>query len=81
MIKGALRPHPDLLAIVDRLLGDLGGNGTVPYMTLHARVEPDMAKHPICRDAKVVNLTDIIRFLEDTFTHSRIHLRPAYSCH
>ena len=67
MIKGALRPHPELLDIANRLLGDLGGNGTVPYMTLHARVEPDMMKHPVCRDAKVTNLTDIFRSLEDTF--------------
>ena len=67
MIQGALRPHPDLLVIVNRLLGDLGGNGTVPYMSLHARVEPDMMKHPVCRDATVENLTDIFRFLEETF--------------
>jgi hypothetical protein len=67
MIEGALRPHPDLLGIVNRLLGDIGGNGTVPYMALHARVEPDMMKHPVCRDAKVTNLTDIFRFLEETF--------------
>jgi hypothetical protein len=67
MIKGALRPHPDLLVIVDRLLGDLGSNGTLPYMTLHARVEPDMMKHRICVGSKVTNLTDIFRFLEETF--------------
>jgi hypothetical protein len=67
MIKGALRPHPDLLVIVNRLLGDLGGNGTLPYMTLHARVEPDMMKHRVCWSAKVTNLTDIFRFLEGTF--------------
>jgi hypothetical protein len=67
MIKGALRPHPDLLVIVDRLLEDLGGNGTLPYMTLHARVEPDMMKQRTCWNAKVTNLTDIFRFLEETF--------------
>jgi hypothetical protein len=67
MIQGALRPHPDLLVIANRLVGDLGGNGTVPYMTLHARVEPDMMKHPVCRDTKVTNLTDIFQFLETTF--------------
>jgi hypothetical protein len=67
MIKGALRPHPDLLAISNRLLGDLGGNGTIPYMTLHARVEPDMMKHPLCWVSKITNLTDIFRFLEETF--------------
>jgi hypothetical protein len=67
MIKGALRPHPDLLAITNQLLGDLGGNGTIPYMTLHARVEPDMIKHPVCLDYKVTNLTEVFRFLEKTF--------------
>ena len=67
MIQGALRPHPDLLVIVNRLLGDLGGNGTVPYMSLHARVEPDMMKHDVCAGDKVTNLTDIFRFFEETF--------------
>jgi hypothetical protein len=67
MIKGALRPHPDLLVIVNRLLGDLGGNGTVPYMTLHARVEPDMMKHPVCKHVKENNLTKIFEMVEETF--------------
>lgn len=67
MIQGALRPHPDVFAIVNRLLSDLDGNGTIPYMTVHARVEPDMMVHPVCRDDKVTRLADIFRFLEEHF--------------
>jgi hypothetical protein len=36
-------------------------------MTLHARVEPDMMKQRTCWNSKVANLTDIFRFLEETF--------------
>lgn len=81
MLEGALRPHPDLQAIVDRLKNEMLGrssstaagsnsnnNGNAvppdPYMTLHARVEPDMQKHKVCVDKKVLNLTDIFDFLE-----------------
>lgn len=39
-------------------------NVSVPYMTVHARVEPDMQNHPVCRDYKVLNLTNIVEFLE-----------------
>ena len=61
---GALRPHPDLRAIGDRLMTAMNDNATLPYMTLHARIEPDMQKHPVCRDLKVLNLTTIVEFLE-----------------
>jgi hypothetical protein len=33
-------------------------------MTLHASVEPDMQRHSICRDKKVLSLTDIFEFME-----------------
>ena len=42
MIQGAMRPHPDMQAIIDKLLASVGGT---EYMTLHARVEPDMQQH------------------------------------
>lgn len=89
MLKGAMRPHPDMQAIIDEkvrtlcLLGDSSSNNnqtdTTPqqsspppptplppydYMTLHARVEPDMQAHPMCRDKKVLNLTDIFDFIQ-----------------
>jgi hypothetical protein len=38
-----------------------------PYMTLHARVEPDMVKHPVCRQFKETNLTKIFEMVEATF--------------
>jgi hypothetical protein len=37
------------------------------YMALHARIEADMQKHRVCRDKKVLNLTDIISSLEQQF--------------
>jgi Glycosyltransferase family 92 len=66
MLQGAMRPHPNFQTIIDRLLAQSGlkkGSGN-EYMTLHARVEPDMQKHPVCRDKKVLNLTDIFDFIE-----------------
>jgi hypothetical protein len=30
---------------------------------LHAKVEPDMQRHPVCRDKKVLNLTGIFEFM------------------
>ena len=67
MLRGAIRPHPELLALVHRLLGSLDGNGTVPYMALHARVEPDMVAQNICTELKENNLTKIFQYLEETF--------------
>jgi hypothetical protein len=72
MLQGAMRPHPELQAILDRLLqnssllalgqststaGTLSAPLQLDYMTLHARVEPDMQKHVMCREKKVLNLT------------------------
>ncbi len=39
----------------------------VPYMVLHARIEPDMQKHFACRDRKVVNITHIIDQMYEKF--------------
>jgi hypothetical protein len=69
MLQGAMRPHPNFQAIINRLLTESGlekGSGN-EYMTLHARVEPDMQKHPVCRDRKVLNLTDIFDFIEQNW--------------
>lgn len=46
MLRGAMRPHPDLRAIADRLIASKVGEGK-EYMTLHARVEPDMQAHNV----------------------------------
>ena len=109
IMSGALRPHPDLMDIIndkltslqqhqeerqhtntndsDTLLTNASSAGAtsgeeqqqqgkqeqqqqvakIPYFTLHARVEPDMQKHVVCRDLKVKNLTEIFRMLEETF--------------
>lgn len=69
MLQGALRPHPALQAVVDRSKNYLlkqasSSKSSFRYMTLHARVEPDMQKHPLCRDKKVLNLQDIVDMIE-----------------
>jgi hypothetical protein len=79
MMNGALRPSPDLQKLIDKLVRELDGSngngnnstsgtGTItPYMTLHARVEPDMVRHPVCRQFKETNLTKIFEMVEATF--------------
>lgn len=47
MLKGAMRLHPDLRAVADKLIASMVGEGGKEYMTLHARVEPDMQFHPV----------------------------------
>ena len=78
MLQGAMRPHPNLQEVIDRLLIEawllppnqstaVSNSGAYPqldYMTLHARVEPDMQNHPVCRDKKVINLTEIFDIME-----------------
>lgn len=77
MLQGALRPHPALQAVVDRSKEHLrerahrGGiarsaptKSSFRYMTLHARVEPDMQKHPVCKDKKVLTLQEIVDMVE-----------------
>jgi hypothetical protein len=61
ILRGALRPHPDLMAIVNRLRGSVED---ASYMTLHARVEPDMQHHYPCKTVKVYFLSEIFEFLE-----------------
>jgi len=34
------------------------------YMTLHARVEPDMQHHPVCKEKKVLSLQEIVNMIE-----------------
>jgi hypothetical protein len=70
MLRSALRPYPDMQQIIDKALRDLtGGNNASlqPYMTLHARVEPDMQMHNICMDKKERNLTKMFEMLERQF--------------
>jgi hypothetical protein len=61
MLQGALRPHPTLQGVIDNL------SLPTPYMTIHARVEPDMQRHPVCKDKKVLRLDTIIRMIEEYF--------------
>jgi hypothetical protein len=80
VLQGAMRPHPELQAILDGLLqkssllktgestatvGTISAPLQLDYMTLHARVEPDMQKHKMCPELKVINLTDIFAFIEE----------------
>ena len=54
--KGGLRPHPFLQGIIDQMRVDLGA-GEEGYMTIHARVEPDMARQDrVCTVSSFVRL-------------------------
>jgi hypothetical protein len=69
MMQGAFRPHPDLQRIIHHHVCIETGRGgeKQPYMALHARVEPDMQKHPMCRDKKVIELQPIFDMLQAYF--------------
>lgn len=77
----ALRPHPDLQAIIDNLMLDMKQKtldrlpasasfdvDNVTYMALHARVEPDMQKHNMCKTLKVYNLHEVVSWTEKYFS-------------
>lgn len=67
MLQDALRPNPELQKIIDDCRekhGIFAEKGGGSYMALHARVEPDMQKHPVCRDKKVLKLAQIFEFME-----------------
>lgn len=53
-------------------------NNNNRYMTLHARVEPDMQQHPVCKDAKVLNLTDILGFVEEGLINGTLRPIPKF---
>ena len=68
MMRGAFRPHPDLQQHIQRLGGSMDDqtfDGS--YMALHARVEPDMQRHPVCRDKKVISLQAIFDLMQTQF--------------
>ena len=75
MLKGAMRPHPVLRQIIDEKLhslegGHAGADNKIDYITLHARVEPDMQKQMVCVPKKVLNLTDIFQWMEETWPNN-----------
>ena len=69
MLQGALKPNPALQAVVDRSKMHLQERasrrvGAFRYMTLHARVEPDMQHHLVCKEKKVLTLQEIVDMVE-----------------
>jgi hypothetical protein len=68
MMRGAFRPHPDLQQHIQRLVGSMDDQTSDDsYMALHARVEPDMQRHPVCRDKKVISLQAIFDSMQTQF--------------
>jgi hypothetical protein len=68
MMRGAFRPHPDLQQHIQRLGGSMDEQASDgSYMALHARVEPDMQRHPVCRDKKVISLQAIFDSMQAQF--------------
>jgi hypothetical protein len=68
ILKGALRPHPFLQSVIDKIRDQLGA-GDKGYMVLHARVEPDMVvqNERVCKDLRVMNMTQIIDMIYEKF--------------
>lgn len=64
VMKSALRPHP---AIRDIMSSFKRKHRMTNSMVLHARIEPDMQKHPMCKEHKVLNITDIVTMLYDKY--------------
>ncbi len=64
MMKSALRPHPAIVDIMKKFKRD---NHMTNMMVLHARIEPDMQKHPMCKEHKVLNITDIVTMLYEKY--------------
>jgi len=68
MLRGAFRPHPGLQLHINNIQEALGpSEKDSSYMALHARVEPDMQKHPVCRNRKVIHLNKIFGLLQKEF--------------
>jgi hypothetical protein len=68
MMRGAFRPHPDLQKHIQQLVGSMDNQTSDgSYMALHARVEPDMQRHPVCRDIKVISLQAIFDSMQTQF--------------
>jgi len=68
ILKGALRPHPFLQSVIDKIRDQLGA-GDKGYMVLHARVEPDMViqNQRVCKQWRVTNMTEIIDMIYEKF--------------
>ena len=64
MMKGAFRPHPAIREIMSRFQNV---HRMKSIMVLHARIEPDMQRHPMCKEHKVVNLTDIVEMVYEKY--------------
>ena len=71
IMQGAYQPHPWLREIINSLLQEkFQTNKPISkdqYFTLHARVEPEMIRHVMCRNKKEVNLTKIFAMVEEAF--------------
>mmetsp|Transcript_18914 Transcript_18914/g.21496 ORF Transcript_18914/g.21496 Transcript_18914/m.21496 type:complete len:480 (-) Transcript_18914:92-1531(-) len=64
MMKEAFKPHPEIQQIIDNFkslhqMKDL--------LVLHARIEPDMQKHPVCKEYKVLNISDIVTMIYEKY--------------
>jgi hypothetical protein len=70
IIKDAFRPHPVIQSLMDQFIesmnvvpeGERGKQVHGRYMVIHARIEPDMQNHPMCK----VRMSFRYRLLMDT---------------
>jgi hypothetical protein len=51
IMNGAFRPHPEIQVMIDRFIDEniKTKEEDRGFMVLHARIEPDMQNHPVCK--------------------------------
>jgi len=51
IMNGAFRPHPEIEVMIDRFIDEKIKTNEEDrgFMVLHARIEPDMQNHPVCK--------------------------------
>ena len=77
IMQGAFRPHPEIQGMIDQFVMGLGGRreegeaeGKGGFMVLHARIEPDMIVHPMCKVRYMDACLPIITSDRLTHTHT-----------
>jgi len=70
MMRGALRPHPAIVQIMNNFTTSLkikDGKDLTSFMVLHARIEPDMMENNACITTRVSNITHILEGIYERF--------------
>jgi len=64
MMKEAFQPHP----AIKQIIYDFKSKHQMKdILVWHARIEPDMQKHPMCKNDKVLNISDVVEMIYDKY--------------